>query len=49
MGNKTTIGKLKNGQYVTTIPRTIAEMLRLDKGDKLEYLFDKGDVIIRKV
>lgn len=39
---------LKNGQYITTIPKKIAEAMRLKQGDIIEFIFDKGDVIIRK-
>jgi AbrB family looped-hinge helix DNA binding protein len=49
MANKTTIGTTKHGQYLITIPKAIGESMRLKKGDKLEFLFDRGDVIIRKV
>ncbi len=49
MANVTTIGLTKKGQFLTTFPRAIAEAMRLKKGDKIEFIFDKGDVIVRKV
>ena len=49
MANTSKIGMTKNGQYLTTIPRGIAEAMRLKKGDKIEFMFDKGDVIVRKI
>lgn len=49
MANTTSINKFKNGQMVTTVPRAIAEALRLDKGSKLEWLFANGDIVIRKI
>ncbi|MFC1488847.1 AbrB/MazE/SpoVT family DNA-binding domain-containing protein [Thermodesulfobacteriota bacterium] len=49
MGNSTTVGMTGNGQYLITLPKTIAQAMRLVKGDRLEFLFDKGDVLIRKI
>jgi len=49
MANTTTIGQFKSGQMVTTIPRAIAQAIRLNKGDKVEWLFDRGDIVVRKV
>ena len=48
MSNETTIGQTKNGQFLMTLPQGIAGAMRIKKGDKLEFIFDKGDVIIRK-
>ena len=39
---------LTNGQYITTIPKNIAEAMGLRKGDTIKFLFSAGDVIIRK-
>ncbi len=49
MANTTTIGMTKNGQFLITFPKGIAEAMRLKKKDKIEFIFDKGDVLIRKV
>jgi len=49
MGNKVKVGETKHGQKLITFPRAIAEALRIRKGDTLEFLFDKGDVIVRKI
>ena len=49
MANNTTVGMTKHEQFLMTIPGAIAESIRLKKGVKLEFIFDKGDVIIRKV
>ena len=35
-------------QLITTVPKMIADANRWKDGDDLEWLFDKGDVIIRK-
>ena len=49
MGNISTVGLTKNQQFLITIPKTIAQAMRLKKADKLEFLFDRGDVVIRKI
>jgi len=49
MANQSIVQQQKNKQMFSTIPRAIAEAMRLKKGDTLEYIFDRGDVIIRKV
>jgi len=49
MANKITIGETKNGQFLITFPKAIAEAMNLKKGDQIEFLFDKGDIIIRKI
>ena len=33
----------------TAVPSAIASAIRLKKGDAVEWLFDKGDVVVRKV
>ena len=49
MGNSTIVGMTKNGQYLISLPKTIAQAMRLKKGDRIEFLFDEGDVLVRKV
>lgn len=49
MANQSKIQQMKNDQYLVTIPRAIAEAMRLKKGDTLEWIFVQGDVVIRKV
>ena len=39
----------KETQLIITFPKSIASAMRLKAGDELEFLFDKGDVIVRKV
>jgi bifunctional DNA-binding transcriptional regulator/antitoxin component of YhaV-PrlF toxin-antitoxin module len=48
MANKSVVQQQKNQQKQVTVPRAIAEAMRLKKGDSLEWLFDRGDVIVRK-
>ena len=40
--------QLKNGQFLLTIPKNIIEAMQLRKGDSIKFVFDRGDVIIRK-
>jgi len=49
MANVTKLMQLKNGQFITTFPKAIAEAMGLKKGSKLEYLIHQGDIIIRKL
>lgn len=49
MANTTTVGMTENGQFLCTLPKGIAQAMRLSKGNKIEFIFDKGDVIIRKI
>ena len=44
----TKIRQLPNSQFITTIPKKIAEAMRLKKGDKIDWLFIMGDVVVRK-
>jgi len=48
MSNVTSVMELKNKQFILTIPKAIAQAMKLKKGDKVEWIFDKGDVIVRK-
>lgn len=48
MGNITSVMQLKNKQFIITIPKAIAGAMGLVKGSKIEWLFDKGDIIFRK-
>ena len=49
MGNITKVMQLKNNQFIMTIPKAIAQAMRLSKGESVEWLFDKGDVILRRL
>lgn len=49
MANQSKIQQMKNNQFLVTIPRAIAEAMRLKKGDNIEWMFVQGDVIVRKV
>jgi len=47
--SKTKVGFKKNGQFVSTIPKSMANAMQLTKGDSLEWLFIHGDVVIRRI
>ena len=49
MANQTIVQQQKNSQFMITVPRAIAEAMRLKKGDEVEWVFDRGDVVVRKV
>jgi len=36
-----------SGQVKLTVPRAIARSMRMRKGAEVEWVFDKGDLIIR--
>mgnify|MGYP001142526932 CR=1 FL=1 len=42
MGAKTSVVQLKNGQKITSIPMTIADLFNVKKGDKVEWSFNDG-------
>lgn len=47
--NTISVMQLKNKQFLLTLPKGLANMLRVKKGDKIEYLFVQGEIVIRKV
>ena len=49
MANIVNVCQTKRKQFFCTFPKGIAEAMRLKKGDRIEFIFDKGDVIIRKL
>ncbi len=49
MANQTKVTTYKTGQYVTTIPKALAQAARLKKGDTVEWLIQNGDIVMRKV
>ena len=47
--NTSKINITKIGQVTTTIPKAIAGAISLNKGDSISWIFDRGEIIIRKV
>ena len=48
MANKVKVQVHKNGQMFLTFPRAIAEAMNAKRGDVMEWMFDRGDVVVRK-
>jgi hypothetical protein len=46
--NESVISQTVYGQKITTIPKAIAGAVNFKNKDKIEWLFDKGDLIVRK-
>jgi len=40
--------QLKNKQFILTIPKNIVQANRWKKGEELYFIFDRGDVILKK-
>lgn len=40
--------QLKNKQFILTFPKNIVEAMKLRKGDELYFVFDRGDIIVKK-
>lgn len=38
-----------NGQIKITIPKVLAQSVGLRKGDKIKFITDRGELVIRKV
>jgi len=48
-GNEATVQKTSKGQYYVTIPRAIAGMLEIEKGDKFEWVHHSRGLLLRKL
>lgn len=42
------VRQLQNNQFIITIPKAIAKAMRLQSGDHLDFIFDRGEVFLRK-
>jgi bifunctional DNA-binding transcriptional regulator/antitoxin component of YhaV-PrlF toxin-antitoxin module len=40
--------QLKNKQYILTIPKNIVNAMQLRKGDEIIFIFERGDILVRK-
>jgi len=49
MGNKARIQQPKESQYIVTIPKSLAEALDYRKGTQIEFMVDRGELVIRKI
>lgn len=48
-GQISKVNVTKIGQVRLTVPRAIAKAMRMHTGAEIEWVFDKGDLIIRVV
>ncbi len=39
----------QNGQLKITLPKVLAQSVGLQKGSKIEFFVDRGELVIRKV
>ena len=49
MGQLSKVNVSSHGQVTLTVPRAVARMMRMKKGADVEWVFDKGDLIIRVI
>lgn len=49
MANRSKVQQMKNDQFLVTIPRAIAEAMRIKKSDEIEWIFSQGDIVVRKI
>lgn len=47
-GNMVTVQE-NNRQVFCTIPRSLADALGIKKGDKMQWVLDRGDLVLRMV
>jgi bifunctional DNA-binding transcriptional regulator/antitoxin component of YhaV-PrlF toxin-antitoxin module len=49
LANKSRVQQLPQGQFIVTIPRALAEALRIRKGDVMEWVIENGDLILKRI
>lgn len=49
MGHISKINVSSHGQVTVTVPRAVANMMHWKRGSEVEWVFDKGDLILRRV
>ena len=48
-GNETTVQRTPTGQYHVTIPKAIAGMLEIEKGNKFEWIYHPEGLLLKKI
>jgi len=38
-----------DGQYRVTVPKVLAQAMGIGKGDRVKWVLDRGDLVLRKV
>jgi antitoxin component of MazEF toxin-antitoxin module len=49
MSNRVKVQQLPTGLYNVSIPRALAQALRIGKGDVMEWVIENGDLILKRV
>ena len=49
MSNRVRVQQLPHGLYNVSIPRALAQALRIEKGDVMEWVIENGDLILKRV
>jgi antitoxin component of MazEF toxin-antitoxin module len=49
MSNRVRVQKHPHGLYSVSIPRALAQALRIDKGDVMEWVIENGDLVLKRV
>ena len=46
MGNEVKVQETPTGQFIMTVPRSIADAWGITKGDVIEFVFDNGKIVL---
>jgi len=49
MSNRVRVQQLPHGLYNVTLPRALAQALRIEKGDLMEWLIEDGRLVLVRV
>ena len=49
MSNRVRVQQLPHGLYNVSIPRALAQALRIEKGDVMEWLIEDGNLVLVRV
>jgi antitoxin component of MazEF toxin-antitoxin module len=49
MSNRVRVQKHPHGLFSVSIPRALAQALRINKGDVMEWVIENGDLVLKRV
>jgi antitoxin component of MazEF toxin-antitoxin module len=49
MSNRVRVQKHPHGLFSVSIPRALAQALRIKKGDVMEWVIENGDLVLKRV
>ncbi len=49
MSNRVRVQQLPHGVYSVSLPRALAQALRIGKGDVMEWVIENGDLVLKRV